>query len=1327
MLKWRKRIPVLVLAISILALGAVAFTDGVESDRPDYATMNADRSTSAERFIHPDLQAKWDMEAEVQARLEAELAEDEAVLNKVQVHQRTKDRYTGVASLNHPVVQHDPRTVYLSEDFEAFVVDSIFPPVGWDTINTDPGYGFFSGFFSSGTQAALVTWHAATYIQDEWLLTPMTDISGMNPSLAKLEFWMLQGYDYPHDFKVYWSTDGVTFTEFWDSFGTGYPAHEWYFVALDISSLIAEGSVMFGFQYYGEDADLFGLDDIVITDDAAATGRCCSGDIYAPTCDDGLTLDECDVLGGSWIEGATCASDPCPIPGEDDICSDVTPEALPFTFVGNNEAATYDEYCQYFGDYPNTWFAFTVTECTDVNLSYCGSPDGWANGWLNLITDCDCPEGSLISGATYAFDCANGNPQIQWKLEAGTYYYPVMLDPVNGAAGDWSIEVTGTPCPPAPDNDDCADAEVIGDVVDFVAHNFGATTDEVGYANQNIWYCYTATCDGAVTVSLCGSDFDTKLAAYDGCACPVGTPIASNDDFCSVQSELSFVAVAGNTYLLEVGAYGTAEGNLLINIGCSDVQEGDYCDDPIKVDIPSLPWTDVGQTTCGRGEAVDAGCLGSYDGGDDIFYEVTVLSEVTVNITLDPKTTTYTGVALATDCSFTTCLGFSTNYSAAPHSIKCLTLAPGTYYMMVDTYPSPQCVDDFDLTIYDTTCAAIENDFCADAMEVNEVVDLAFSTETATFDGGGTCQTAPNLWYCYTVTEAGDATVTLCGSGYDTKMAVYDGCSCDPLGALVECNDDSDCDKALQSTVVIPGVTPGETYLIEVGGYSSNTGEGILNIFVSPECDYECPPGATPEGEVCLVDEDLDVTNGGCNSDPAVFGSIACGETVCGEISTYLFAGGNNRDTDWYGFTITEWMTVTLDAEANFPFVTGFLEQVVPGGGLDCGNFTGYIAPFASVGECEPVTMSVTIGPGTYAIFAGASVFEGLTCATGPHNYHLTLTCVPAGAVYCEASGGCDEYIENITVGAINNTSGCEGYGDFTDLSTEVEAGGSYPISFTVGGGYSSDEGAVWVDWNQDLDFDDPGEQVVLDPATGYGPYVGDMIVPEDALAGETRMRCRLTWNATPAPCGATSYGEAEDYTIIVGESAPTYMMVPDPFYAIFMFALDPMSGAFYITSTEAGGDVNLMTVTSMDVGGNPVTVAATEVLAGGYGPLVEDAMKISFPLSEYLAAEEIVQGDLLWDNIDSFFDIYYEIDGVPGSYSGQMLVVGHTSGDLTMDGQILVDDLTFFVNYLFKGGDAPRIIELADCDASGGIPNIADLTHLVSFLFKGGAAPVHP
>jgi len=43
----------------------------------------------------------------------------------------------------------------------------------------------------------------------------------------------------------------------------------------------------------------------------------------------------------------------------------------------------------------------------------------------------------------------------------------------------------------------------------------------------------------------------------------------------------------------------------------------------------------------------------------------------------------------------------------------------------------------------------------------------------------------------------------------------------------------------------------------------------------------------------------------------------------------------------------------------------------------------------------------------------------------------------------------CDEYISNVTVGTINNSSGCSvgGYADYSDISTDMMIGQSYPIS----------------------------------------------------------------------------------------------------------------------------------------------------------------------------------------------------------------------------------------------------------------------------------------
>ena len=107
----------------------------------------------------------------------------------------------------------------------------------------------------------------------------------------------------------------------------------------------------------------------------------------------------------------------------------------------------------------------------------------------------------------------------------------------------------------APANDLCANASPIGNVTNQAFNTAGATRDPYSYCNgNNIWYVYTATCTGTVTVSLCGTTWDTLLAVYDGFNCPTTNQsyIASNDDGCSINtlaSQLTFNSICGNQYL----------------------------------------------------------------------------------------------------------------------------------------------------------------------------------------------------------------------------------------------------------------------------------------------------------------------------------------------------------------------------------------------------------------------------------------------------------------------------------------------------------------------------------------------------------------------------------------------------------------------------------------------------------------------------------------------------------------------------------------------------------------------------------------------------------
>jgi len=137
---------------------------------------------------------------------------------------------------------------------------------------------------------------------------------------------------------------------------------------------------------------------------------------------------------------------------------------------------------------------------------------------------------------------------------------------------------------------------------------------------------------------------------------------------------------------------------------------------------------------------------------------------------------------------------------------------------------------------------------------------------------------------------------------------------------------------------------------------------------------------------------------------------------------------------------------------------------------------------------------------------------------------------------YCNAtSANCSwEYIGNVQVGDISNATDCNYYGDYTSMSTAMDVGTGYPITVTNGEPYDeNDECGIWIDWNQDGDFNDVSETISVSGSPGEGPYTATITPPPTAANGDTRLRIRIS--AGPAgPCGEYDYGEVEDYTISV-------------------------------------------------------------------------------------------------------------------------------------------------------------------------------------------------
>ena len=133
----------------------------------------------------------------------------------------------------------------------------------------------------------------------------------------------------------------------------------------------------------------------------------------------------------------------------------------------------------------------------------------------------------------------------------------------------------------------------------------------------------------------------------------------------------------------------------------------------------------------------------------------------------------------------------------------------------------------------------------------------------------------------------------------------------------------------------------------------------------------------------------------------------------------------------------------------------------------------------------------------------------------------------------CIATGGlCDEYINNVTIGTINNSSSCNGYEDFRAISTNVPVNASVPITVSNSTAfYPTDQCGIWVDWNRDDDFYDANETITVSGTPGVGPYTANIAPPIGATLGACTMRIRINYGAVD-PCGTTTYGEVEDYTL---------------------------------------------------------------------------------------------------------------------------------------------------------------------------------------------------
>ena len=206
----------------------------------------------------------------------------------------------------------------------------------------------------------------------------------------------------------------------------------------------------------------------------------------------------------------------------------------------------------------------------------------------------------------------------------------------------------------------------------------------------------------------------------------------------------------------------------------------------------------------------------------------------------------------------------------------------------------------------------------------------------------------------------------------------------------------------------------------------------------------------------------------------------------------------NNTPSNGYEYVLSTTNTLPTDAGTPVSELTATITDLIPGTTYyafvraNCGdNYSTWINAQVYIGYCQVTSTSTNYGISNFTTTNG---FTNISNATGPGSYN-----------------------------------------DYTALSVSQYAGGSIGFSITSASG-SAGMG-IWVDWNNDYDFSDAGEQMYLS-----GSYLtattGTFTVPVGTPLGSYRMRVVANYLSTsPTPCGNlgnAAYGEAEDYTFIV-------------------------------------------------------------------------------------------------------------------------------------------------------------------------------------------------
>jgi len=430
-----------------------------------------------------------------------------------------------------------------------------------------------------------------------------------------------------------------------------------------------------------------------------------------------------------------------------------------------------------------------------------------------------------------------------------------------------------------------------------------------------------------------GGTFGSNVVAWDG------THTFNNADDCSE---------AAGTWSLNSGNHGDFTGTFTSDVTCVPPPPAPAGDTPATAISITLGAegdgcsVETNTALLATNEHTDSGlattCYGT--GFPDIYYSWTATTDGLTLTALNIASTSVPGVSVMDAATMTEITCGEGSFGAI--SLSGWAIGDSLLIRVSAVIDIPFCIEEFSIP------SIPANDLCGDAEDVLCGATVTGNTVTAT---NSDAERGNDVWYTLTDTSAGNSVnISLCGSGFDTYLSVYDACS----GTLVVSNDDF-CGGQSELTFTADGTT---AYIIRVDGYnSSNAGAFTMSI----TCTIPPPPSSCGLGSFGGNGSTGAITDNSCPVDDA----FVYNEEIDGVI-------GVNTILDKVSIDISHTWDSDLQIKLVSPSGTSLDLSIANGGQYDNytqtvfqdggGDITAGSAPFTGTFQAQGGTFASAFG-----------------------------------------------------------------------------------------------------------------------------------------------------------------------------------------------------------------------------------------------------------------------------------------------------------------------------------------------------------------------------